>query len=104
MNIKEVLAHLKSIEESISQATLLAKLFANRPKEAKASVTIQVFNAEGNKFHNDRGNYCVVDADLLSAAIKQTADRHAAEAAKLQPVIDMAEAALKGILSTGDAK
>jgi hypothetical protein len=104
MNMQQALERLKTIAEAQGQAALLTDLLARRPKEAPHGVTVQSFNPQADKYDQGHGRYCVIDADLLQDAIKKTADRHAAEAAKLQPVIDMAEAALKGILATGDTK
>lgn len=104
MNIKQALNRLKAISEAKEQASLLTDLLSRRNKEAPKGVTVKVFNPRADKYSEDQRCYCVIDADLLQTAIEQTAERHAAEAAKLQPVIDMAEAALKGILATGDTK
>lgn len=104
MNIKQALDRLKAISEAKEQASLLADLLSRRNKEAPKGVTVQIFNPQADKYSQDHGRYCVIDADLLQDAINKTAERYAAEAAKLQPVIDMAEAALKGVLATGDSK
>lgn len=104
MNIQEALARLKAISEAQGQASLQADLLSRRSKEAPKGVTVQTYNPQAGKYDQDHGRYCVIDADLLQEAIVKTAERYTAEAAKLQPVIDMAEAALKGILATGDTK
>lgn len=104
MNIKQALDRLNAIEEAQEQASILSTLLPRRNSRAPKGVTVKVFNPQDEKYTQDHSNYCVIDADLLQTAIEQTAERHAAEAAKLQPVIDMAEAALKGILATGDTK
>lgn len=83
---------------------MLNDLLSRRKKEDPKWVTVKIFNPQANKYSQDHSCYCVIDADLLQDAINKTAERSAAEAAKLQPVIDMAEAALKGILATGDTK
>ncbi len=100
MNIKQALDRLNAIEEAQGQASILSTLLCQAPK----GVHVQVYGAEGDRHSSANGRYCVIDADLLQTAIEQTEERYAAEAAKLQPVIDMAEAALKGILTTGDTK
>ena len=104
MNIKQALDRLNAIEEAQGQASILSTLLSRRNSQAPKGVHVQVYGAEGDRPNSANGRYCVIDADLLQAAIEQTAERYAAEAAKLQPVIDMAEAALKGILATGDKK
>lgn len=104
MNIKQALDRLNAIEEAQEQASILSTLLSRRNSQAPKGVTVKVFNPHADKYNKDHSCYCVIDADLLQAAIEQTAERYAAEAAKLQPVIDMAEAALKGILATGDTK
>ena len=101
MNIKQALYRLNAIKEAQEEASILSTLLSRRNSQAPKGVTVKVFT---EKYSQDHGTYCVIDADQLQTAIEQTAERHAAEAAKLQPVIDMAEAALKGILATGDTK
>lgn len=102
MNIQQALGRLKEISEAKEQASLHADLLSRRPKDTPKGVTVKTYNPDASKYDQDRGRFCVIDADLLQVAIEKTAERYAAEAAKLQPVIDMAEAALKGILATGD--
>lgn len=104
MNIQEALARLKAISEAQGQASLQADLLSRRSKEAPKGVTVETYNPQADKYDQGHGRYCVIDADLLQEAIVKTAERYTAEAAKLQPVIDMAEAALKGILATGGTK
>lgn len=104
MNIQEALARLKAISEAQGQASLQAGLLSRRSKEAPKGVVVQTYNPQADKYDQGHGRYCVIDADLLQEAIVKTAERYTAEAAKLQPVIDMAEAALKGILAAGDTK
>lgn len=104
MNINQALARLKAIADAKEQADLQVKLLSQRSKEAPKGVTVQTYNPGAEKYDQGHGRYCVIDADLLHVAIHQTAERYAAEAAKLQPVIDMAEMALKGVLATGEAK
>ena len=100
MNMKQALDRLNAIKEAKDQANTLSTLLSRRNGQASKGVTVQVYGAQGDT----SGRYCVIDADLLQAAIEKTAERHAAEAAKLQPIIDMAELALKGIQATGDTK
>ena len=100
MNMKQALDRLNAIKEAKDQANTLSTLLSRHNGQASKGVTVQVYGARGNT----SGRYCVIDADLLQAAIEKTAERHAAEAAKLQPIIDMAELALKGIQATGDTK
>lgn len=104
MNIDQALARLKAISESNEQAAFQIQLLSRRNKEAPKGVTVQTYNPGAEKYDQGHGRYCVIDADLLHTAIQQTAERYAAEAAKFQPVIDMAEMALKGVLATGDTK
>lgn len=104
MNIQQALGRLKEISEAKEQASMQADLLSRRTKEAPKGVTVQTFNPQADKYDQGHGRYCVIDADLLQAAIEKTAERYVTEAAKLQPVIDMAEAALKGILAAGDTK
>lgn len=94
--MKQALDRLNAIKEAKDQANT----FSRCNGQASKGVTVQVYGAQGDT----SGRYCVIDADLLQAAIEKTAERHAAEAAKLQPIIDMAELALKGIQATGDTK
>lgn len=100
MNMKQALDRLNAIKEAKDQANILSTLLSRHNGQASKGVTVQVYGAQGDT----SGRYCVIDADLLQAAIEKTAERHAAEAAKLQPIIDMAELALKGIQATGDTK
>lgn len=103
MNMKQTLERLEAISEANKQADLLSTLLTGRDGKASKGVSVQVYNAKGEHYDTG-GRYCLIDADLLQAAILETAERYTAEAAKLQSVVDMAEAALKGILANGDAK
>ena len=104
MNMKQALDRLNAIKEAEDQANTLSTLLSRRNGQASKGVNVQVYGAQGDQYDSANGRYCVIDADLLQAAIEKTAERHAAEAAKLQPIIDMAELALKGIQATGDTK
>lgn len=103
MNMKQTLAHLEAISDAKKKADLLSTLLSSRNGNASKGVVVDVYNAKGESYDNS-GRQCLIDADLLKEAINKTAERYTAEAAKLQPVIDMAEAAIKGILTTGDEK
>lgn len=102
MNIKQALERLEAIADAKKKADNLSTAINRRDSKAPKGVITQVY--PGGQLGDHYGLYCVIDADLLQDAINKTAERYAAEAAKLQPVIDMAEAALKGVLATGDSK
>ncbi|WP_288639242.1 hypothetical protein [uncultured Comamonas sp.] len=102
MNIKQALERLEAIADAKKKADNLNTVINRRDSKAPKGVIAQVY--PGGQYSDHSGLYCVIDADLLQDAINKTAERYVAEAAKLQPVIDMAEAALKGILATGDTK
>lgn len=104
MNIKTALDLLKAIDESNKQAKAINSLLDQRNEASPGHVTVQVFNAKGDRYSCDHSNYCVIHPDLLREAVNKTAERYKAEAEKLQPVIDMAEAALRGVLATGESK
>ncbi|MFZ7337559.1 hypothetical protein ACLS0R_15020 [Comamonas jiangduensis] len=103
MNMKQTLERLEAIADAKKHADLLCTLLSSRSGSASKGVSVQVYNAKGEHYDTG-GRYCVIDSDLLQDAISKTSERYASEASKLQPVIDMAEAALKGILATGDTK
>lgn len=103
MNMKKTIERLEAIADAKNHADLLSTLLSGRDASASKGVSVQVYNAKGEHYDTG-GRYCLIDADLLQEAIHKTAERYVAEAAKLQPVIDMAEAALKGILATGDTQ
>lgn len=102
MNIQQAIDRLEAIADAKKKADNLNAVINRRDSKAPKGVTAQIY--PGPQYSDHGGYYCLIDADLLQEAINKTAERYAAEAAKLQPVIDMAEAAIKGILATGDSK
>ena len=103
MNVKQTIARLEDIAEANKQAVLLSTLLTQRDPKAPKGVRVEVYGAKGEHYDN-HGRQCIIDADLLQEAINKTAERSTALAEKLQPVVDMADAALKGILATGDTQ
>lgn len=101
MNVQQALKRLDHIQQSANEAKTILDLIDRRDRTSNRELAVQVYNAQGSKYDCDErsGRYCVIDVDLLRDAVEKTAERRAAEAAKLQPVIDMAEAALKGVLA-----
>lgn len=98
MNIQEALDRLQSLKESIAEAENLVSLLSRRNHAAPQEVTVYVFNAMANDYcgHQDR---VLIHADLLLEVVQKAITLHKAELAKLQPVIDMAEAAILGVFA-----
>ena len=98
-NMKQALERLEEIKENEKKSTVIKTLLESRSNESKREVVVQIYNAKGDNYYDNNGKYCVIDHDLLYDAVRKTAELLAAEEAKLKPVIEMAEAALRGVFS-----
>ena len=98
-NMKQALERLEEIKENEKKSTVIKTLLERRSNESKREVIVRIYNAQGDNNYDNNGKYCVIDHDLLHDAVRKTAERLAAEEAKLKPVIYMAEAALRGVFS-----
>lgn len=98
-NMKQALERIEEIKENEKKSTVIMTLLERRIKESKREVIVKIYNAQGDNYYDNNGKYCVIDHELLHDAVRKTAERLAAEESKLKPVIDMAEAALKGVFS-----
>ena len=98
-NMKQALHRLDEIEKNAQDAIEITTLLERRGNTAQKEVVVRIYNAKGEKYLDDNGKYCVIDYDLLHEAVRKTKERLSEEKAKLKPVIDMAEAALRGVFS-----
>lgn len=98
-NMKQALERLEEIKDNEKNSTVIKTMLERRSDKSKREVVVKIYNAQGDNLYDDHGKYCVIDHDLLHEAVRKTAERLAAEEAKLKPVIDMAEAALIGVFS-----
>lgn len=86
MNIKSAIERVEKLGENSKICDEIAYM-VQREHETGSMVTILI-----------KSRYVSIDRDAFLALLSQEHERNKSEREKLQPVIDMANAALKGIL------
>lgn len=98
MDIKQATERVDELRRRIDEMTNILTMLQRR-KEGDEDVHIDVWNPSGNRVEYQSKSRAVLTLGTATASLSSSIQSHKAEIAKLQPVIDMANAALKGVLS-----
>lgn len=98
MNIRQATDRVAELRRYIDQMESIL-IMLERRKEGDEDVHVDVWNASGGRVEHQSSCRAVLTRAATIAALSNSIQAHEAEIAKLQPVIDMANAALKGVLS-----
>lgn len=97
MNIEQALKRIGTLQQNIKDQSEILAMLNNRRSEDKR-VNINVINPSALINHSDT-RFMFLDHGLFVEAVTANIEKNMDELKKLTPVIDMANAALKGVLS-----
>ncbi|WP_103035274.1 hypothetical protein [Castellaniella caeni] len=96
MNIKQACERVSELQRLIEETENIVTMLKRR-NAGDDDVHIDVWNAAGSLNETQRTRRTMLPRCIMIEAAAEAVERHKQEISRLKPVIDMANAALKGV-------